>query len=286
MPSLYRDYIELTKPRILMMQIVTLGMGVFLAIDGPAPWGMILASMVGTVCVSAGAGALNHVMESDVDGLMERTRNRPIVAGRVSRFSATVFGIFMSIMGLAILFGFVNNLVGILSFLTLFLYLAVYTPLKRMSWLNTLVGAVPGAIPPLGGWAVVTGTLPAQAWSLFLILFIWQLPHFYAIAWIFKDDYEKGGFKMLSVLDPDGLRTARQIIMQTILLIVVSVFPIMIGMVGMIYGVGAMLLGGYFLKSGIRFYKSRSIADARGVLKASVFYLPLLLVLMIVDKLL
>jgi protoheme IX farnesyltransferase len=282
---MFKDYIELSKPRILVMQVVTLGMGIFLAADSLLSWGAVITSVIGTMLVSAGAGAFNHALEAEVDLLMARTQSRPVAAGRISKKRAFLFGSACLLIGFFLLFVFVNTLVGVLSFLTVVMYVSIYTPMKQMSWLNTLVGAIPGAIPPLGGWATVRGDLSSEAWVLFLILFVWQLPHFYAIAWIFKEDYTRGGFKMLSVMDETGTRTARQIVMQTILLIIVALFPLSVGMAGMVYGVGSVILGGYFLKCGFRFYRSRSVADARGVLRASVLYLPLLLVLMVVDRL-
>ncbi len=276
-------YVELTKPRILVMQLVTLSLGFFLA-PGDHSATVFLVAMVGTGLVSGGAAVWNHVLEKDVDAKMERTMNRPLPKGIISTLQAAFLGTLLLAAGLLLLVFLVNALTAFLAFLTAFLYVAIYTPLKRISWLNTMVGAVPGALPPLGGWAAATGSLSPQSWVLFALLFVWQLPHFYAIAWMYKTDYERGGFKMLSVIDDDGSRSARQILIHSTLLLAVSFLPFYFRMLGLIYLVGALILGIYLIREGLQFAKTKSHTDARRVLKASVYYLCALLALVVVDK--
>lgn len=277
-------FIELLKPRILTMQLVTFAMGFFLADPIVFDLNRFVFGLLGTALTAGGAGVLNHCMEADVDRYMKRTQHRPLPSGKMSVLEATAFGLLVLFFGLAIIYIKVNFLTALLSFATVFLYLLVYTPMKQLSWFNTLVGAVPGALPPLGGWAAATGSVAPGAYYLFAILFVWQLPHFYAIAWIHCDDYRRAGFKMLSVMDPDGDRSARQIVLQTILLIAVSLMPVVNGMMGIIYAIGAIFLGIYFLKPGLLFRRTRKVQDARKVLFASVIYLPLLLILIVIDS--
>jgi protoheme IX farnesyltransferase len=214
---------------------------------------------------------------------MIRTRDRPIPAGIILPSHALNFGIFLTLGGVLILYTKVNILTAFLSLLTSFLYIMVYTPMKRTSWLNTTLGAVAGAIPPLGGWAAATGTLNFTAGMLFLILFIWQHPHFYAIAWILKDDYRRAGFKMLPVMEPDGRRTFFQILLFSVMLIPVSLLPALFGICGMIYFFGVLIAGMGLALVSKRFFGTRSLADARNLLKSTVAYLPVLLILSVVD---
>jgi len=214
---------------------------------------------------------------------MERTRKRPLPAGILRPWEALGFGVALTILGPAILFYFVNPLAASLALATALLYAYIYTPLKRHSWLNTPVGAIPGAIPPMIGWAAVTGRLDLGAWVLFAILFLWQHPHFYAIAWMFREDYARGGFKMLPVVQPDGKNTFRQSLACTMLLVPVSLWPTFVHMTGWIYFAGALALGGWFLAVCVRWRLSESNLDARAVLRASVIYFPALLLLILVD---
>ena len=277
------SYIELTKPRILSMVLVTTTIGYFLAARGIRPLGTLFLTLLGVGCATGGSAALNNYLERDVDGKMVRTRDRALPAGLIQPANALAFGISLVLFGLFILVWAVNLLTSFLVLLAAFLYVLVYTPMKRLTWLNTTFGAIPGAIPPLCGWAAATGRLDAGAWVLFLILFAWQHPHFYAIAWMFKDDYRDAGFKMLPVVDPSGVSTFRQTILFAILLVGVSVLPTMIGMTGRVYCIGALTMGLALLVVGVLFTRSKSFLDARRLLKASVIYLPLLLLLIIID---
>jgi protoheme IX farnesyltransferase len=277
------SYIELTKPRILSMVLVTTTIGYFLAARGIHPLGTLFLTLLGVGCATGGSAALNNYLERDVDGKMVRTRDRALPAGLIQPANALAFGISLVLFGLFILVWAVNLLTSFLVLLAAFLYVLVYTPMKRLTWLNTTFGAIPGAIPPLCGWAAETVRLDAGAWVLFLILFAWQHPHFYAIAWMFKDDYRDAGFKMLPVVDPSGVSTFRQTILFAILLVGVSVLPTMIGMTGRVYCIGALTMGLALLVVGVLFTRSKSFLDARRLLKASVIYLPLLLLLIIID---
>jgi protoheme IX farnesyltransferase len=276
-------YIELTKPRILSMVLVTTTIGYFLAAKGIHPLGTLFLTLLGVGCATGGSAALNNYLERDVDSKMGRTRDRALPAGLIQPANALAFGISLVLLGLFILVCAVNLLTGFLVLLAAFLYVLVYTPMKRLTWLNTTFGAIPGAIPPLCGWAAATGRLDTGAWVLFLILFAWQHPHFYAIAWMFKDDYRDAGFKMLPVVDPSGVSTFRQTILFAVLLLGVSVLPTMIGMTGKVYCIGALIMGLALLAVGVWFTRSKSFLDARRLLKASVIYLPLLLLLIIID---
>jgi len=276
-------YVELAKPRILSMVLVTTTIGYFLAAKGIHPLSTLLLTLLGVGCSTGGSAALNNYLEREVDGKMERTRRRALPAGVIHPSSALAFGISLTLIGLFVLVWTVNLLTGFLVLLAAFLYVLVYTPMKRLTWLNTTFGAIPGAIPPMCGWAAATGRLDHGAWVLFLILFAWQHPHFYAIAWMFKDDYRNAGFKMLPVVEPTGASTFRQTILFSVLLLGVSVLPTVIGMTGKVYCVGALLMGLTLLAVGVLFTRTKTFLDARRLLKASVVYLPLLLLLIIID---
>lgn len=276
-------YITLMKPRILVMVLVTTVLGFFLGGRGIVSYPLLLATLFGTALSCGGAGVLNQYLERDVDLLMKRTKRRPIPSGQVSPANALVFGIILVLSGTVFLVAQVNLLTGFLALLTAFLYVLVYTPLKRTTWLNTVIGAVPGALPPLGGWAAATGGVELGGWILFLILFLWQHPHFYAIAWMYKEDYERGGFKMLPVVEPDGESTFRQIVFFSLLLLPVSVTPSLIGMSGALYFVGSLIAGVALLRVGLSLAKSHSVGDARRLLRASIVYLPFLLALIVFD---
>lgn len=283
-----RDYISLTKPRITWLILMSTGVGYFFGLRGVSFWGIdwwaLLHTIVGTGLIASGTAALNQWYERDADAKMRRTSDRPLPAGRLGARRALVFGVALAIAGFAELAWFVNLLSGILGMATLVSYLFLYTPLKQRSWLSTTVGAFPGAMPPMIGFAAASGTLTAQAWVLFAILFLWQFPHFYAIAWMYRDDYARAGIRMLPVVEPDGHSTARQIVLFASLLIPVSLAPGLLGMSGKIYLLGALALGVWFLYSGVRVATERSILRARGVLLVSVFYLPLLYGLMLLDR--
>jgi protoheme IX farnesyltransferase len=239
--------------------------------------------LLGAGMSCGGAGVLNHFLERDVDRKMNRTKNRPIPSGVIPANRAFLFGVYLVLFGVTLLTWKVNLITAFLALMTAFLYAVVYTPMKRLTWLNTFVGAIPGALPPMGGWAAATGHVEAGAWALFAILFIWQIPHFYAIAWIHREDYNRGGFKMLPSLDPTGVRTMTQSLIFATLLIPVSLLPTWLGISSWVYGVGAFVLGLGMLWSCVYFARSRSVTDARRVLRASIIYLPLLFMLILID---
>jgi heme o synthase len=283
-----RDYISLTKPRITWLILMSTGVGYFFGLRAVSLWQIhwwaLLHAIVGTGLIASGTAALNQWYEREADAKMRRTAQRPIPAGRLDANRALVFGISLSIAGFAELAWFVNLLSGLLGLATLVSYLFLYTPLKQRSWLSTTVGAFPGAMPPMIGFAAASGTLTTEAWVLFAILFLWQFPHFYAIAWMYRDDYARANIQMLPVVEPDGQSTARQIIFFASLLIPVSLAPGLLGMSGKLYLLGALALGVWFLYSGVRAATERTILRARGVLLVSVFYLPLLYGLMLLDR--
>jgi heme o synthase len=280
----FSDYVQLTKPRITFMVIVTTFIGFILGSAGPIDYVLLLHTIFGTALVAAGASALNMVLEWDVDARMRRTENRPIPAGRITVLQALSFGSILSGAGLIYLLVLVNPITSVLAAITLALYLFAYTPLKRKTSLCTVVGAVPGAIPPMMGWTAVQGSIGFQAWWLFSILFLWQLPHFLAIGWLYREDYARGGFPMLPVTDTEGIQTSRQVIINTVALIAISLLPAFLGLSGVLYFAGALILGIMFLIMGIRLWQTKSNPSARQLLLASVLYLPLLLSLLVLDK--
>lgn len=277
-------FVTLSKPRILVMVVLMTAAGYFLGAQTIDPVWTFLMTLVGTAISSAGAAALNNYLERDCDLEMNRTKMRPIPQGIVSPGEALTFGWVAALLGVAVLTWQVNLLTGFLSLLTTFLYVVVYTPLKRITWWNTVVGAVPGALPPMGGWAAATGELGLGAWIVFLILFVWQHPHFYAIAWMYREDYERGGFKMLPVVYPDGVRTFRQIIGFSIVLIPVSLLPYLYEMAGQIYAIGMLVLSVGMLAIAIKAWRSHEVSDAKALLQASVIYLPLFFALILCDS--
>jgi len=284
--SLIEAYYELTKPSITFMILISTALGYYIGGNGIANYIHFFFTILGSCLISSGSGALNHFAEADSDKIMRRTNLRPIPAGVISAENAMLFGIALILSGSAILYWIINPLTCLLALITSLMYLFIYTPLKKLTWLNTSVGAIPGSIPPIGGWVAATGRLDPEAWILFAILFFWQHPHFYAIALMFKDDYKKAGLKMLPVMEPDGSRTNRQIIWHSFLLIPVSVMPVYIGILGMIYFWSAIILGLGYLISGFILAKQYSVDNARFVLRVSVFYLPILFLTIIIDKIL
>jgi len=283
--SIKEAYYELTKPSITFMILISTALGYFIGGNGISNYQHFILTLLGSCMISSGAGALNHFAESESDKVMYRTSLRPIPAGIISSKNAMIFGVALILIGSALLYSFINPLTCVLALITALMYLFVYTPLKKLTWLNTSIGAIPGSLPPIGGWVASTGALDPEAWILFAILFLWQHPHFYAIALMFKDDYKKAGLKMLPVEEPDGARTNRQIIWHALLLIPVSVMPVYIKLLGMIYFWAALFLGVGYLLSGFMLAKQYSVNNARLVLKVSVFYLPILFLTIMVDKL-
>ena len=283
--SIKEAYYELTKPSITFMILVSTALGYFMGGSGISNYQHFILTLLGSCLISSGSGALNHFAEAESDKIMHRTNLRPIPAGIILPENAMIFGVALIFIGSGILYFFINTLTCVLALITALMYLFIYTPLKKLTWLNTPIGAIPGAIPPIGGWVAATGSLDPEAWILFAILFLWQHPHFYAIALMFKDDYKKAGLKMLPVVEPNGSRTNRQIIWHALLLIPVSVMPVYINLLGMIYFWAALILGIGYLLSGFILAKQYSVDNARLVLKVSVFYLPILFLTIMVDKL-
>lgn len=281
-----REYIELTKPRITWLILMSTGVGYFFGLDRTASlnWPLLIHTIVGTGLIASGTAALNQWWERESDKLMRRTAGRPLPMGLMTARRALWFGIALAVLGAGELWIWVNPLSSILGLFTLAAYLFVYTPMKSRTHLSTVVGALPGAVPPLMGYAASSGILTREAWTLFFILFIWQFPHFLAIAWMYRDDYARAGIRMLPVVEPDGQSTSRQIILYASTLIPISLFPFLFGMSGKIYLVGALLLGFWFLYTGVRVAFDRTNVRARAVLLASVIYLPAIYGLMVLDR--
>ncbi len=288
-----REYIELTKPRITWLILMSTGIGYFFGLPGSASWWgflkaipllSLLHTVLGTGLIASGTAALNQWYEREADRHMRRTAARPLPSGKLSARRALAFGIGLSVAGFAELWLGVNWLAAAIGAFTLASYLFIYTPMKQRTWWSTTVGAIPGAMPPMIGYAAAAGTITRESWVLFAILFLWQFPHFYSIAWMYKEDYARAGIQMLPVVEPDCRSTARQIVIYGIALIPVSLVPSMLGMSGRIYLVGALLLGLWFLYSGVQVAVERSMVRARNVLVTSVLYLPLIYGLMLLDR--
>jgi protoheme IX farnesyltransferase len=278
------DYLELTKPRVGVLVLFTVAAGAWLAARGaPDPTALVHA-LIGTGLVVAGASALNQLLERYSDALMQRTENRPLPAGRLQPLEVLLFGLTSGLLGLGYLVGTLRQPVAAVVAATAFAsYVFVYTPLKRKTTLNTLVGAVPGALPPVIGWTAVTGSFDREVLVLFLIVYLWQVPHFLAIAWIYREDYARAGLKMLPVVDAQGRRTGRQMVTYCLALIPMSLMPAVLGLAGLVYLTGAVLLGLGFLNYALCFQRLKSVHEARRVLRASLIYLPALLALLLVD---
>jgi heme o synthase len=278
------DYLELTKPRVTSLVVITTAVGFYLGSRGTVDPVLLLHTLLGTSAVAAGTSALNQYVERRSDAKMERTRRRPLPDGRLQPIRALAFATVVSAAGMLYLAFAVNLLTALLAALTLASYIFVYTPMKERSPLATLAGAIPGALPPLGGWAAAAGHLTSGGWALFAILFFWQLPHSLAIAWMYRDDYARGGFRLLPVIDPEGASTVRQILANGLALIPVSLTPALLGVAGLWYFYGALILGIFLLWRCLGIVRVRSRVNARRIVLASVIYLPALLVLMALDK--
>lgn len=277
------DYWMLTKPEVNFLVLISTLAGFYLGSAGDFRWMLLISTLIGTFLVASGTATLNEYMERGYDALMRRTAKRPLPAGRIKPHEALVFGLFLSAAG-ALILATVNALASFLAILTLVSYLVVYTPLKRKTALCTFVGAAPGAIPPLIGWAAARGTLSWEAWVLYLMLFLWQFPHFMSIAWMYRVDYARAGYLMLPPRDHQGRMMALQVVVFSVLLIPVSMIPALAGELRLTYLFGAILLGLLFASYGARLAAVRSNALARRMLMASVVYLPLVYALMMVAK--
>jgi protoheme IX farnesyltransferase len=279
------DYYELTKPRMNALVVITTAVGFYLGSRGWDDWKLLLHTVLGTALTAAGASILNQYVERDLDARMPRTANRPLPAGRISPIEALTLGVIFSMAGVLYLVAMVNPLAAMLATVTLGTYVFLYTPLKTRTSMCTVVGAIPGAIPPMIGFAAAQGELSPAAWALFSILFIWQLPHFLAIAILYRDDYAQGGMLMLPVLDERLSLTGRQIVLWSLALIPVSLFPSVVGLTGLAYFITATVLGVLMLFCGVRCAITRRRVDARRLFFASIIYLPALLGAMMVTKL-
>jgi protoheme IX farnesyltransferase len=279
-----KDYLELTKPSITWLILMSTGVGYFFGLDGGLQLWVLLHALLGTALIASGTATLNQWYEREADAKMRRTKRRPIPSGRITANRALLFGVVLSLLGFFELALGVNLLTGALGLLTLTSYLFLYTPLKQRSPISTTVGALPGAMPPLIGYAAASGTLTVEAWTLYVILFLWQFPHFLAIAWMYREDYARAGIVMLPVVEPDGASTARRILLYSLVLIPISIVPSLLSMSGKLYLVGALVLSSLYFYAGIRVAVERTILRARQVLLASVFYLPLLYGLMLLDR--
>jgi heme o synthase len=278
------DYLQLTRPRLSVMALLTVAAGALLASAGAPDWGIVARAVVGAALVAAGASALNQLLERDVDARMRRTQDRPLPAGRLQPGEVLVFGLASAVSGVVFLaLTLPHPLAAVVAALTFLIYVFVYTPLKRRTPLNTLAGGVAGALPPVIGWAAVRGSVNAEIGALFAILFLWQVPHFLAIAWIHRADYCRAGLSMLPSVDLEGSMIGRQMIGYSLALITASLAPPVLGAAGPVYLAGALLLGIGFLACAVRFARLGSLARARVVLLASLIYLPGLLTLLVVD---
>jgi protoheme IX farnesyltransferase len=279
-----KDYLELTKPRITVLILVCTAVGYWFGCGDSFHWTILANALVGTALLASGTSALNQWYEVDSDAKMRRTSRRPLPAGRIKRRNGLAFGLLLSVFGFADLWYGANRLAAALGLFTLLSYLLLYTPLKQRSPACTIVGAIPGAMPPLIGYAAADHGIDAGALALFLILFIWQFPHFDAIAWMYRDDYARGGIRMLPVIDPNGESTARRIVVCSLMLIPISLAPLFLGMTGALYAAGAIAGGLGVLYFAARLGRERTLSRARALLLATVFYLPALLGVMVLDR--
>ncbi len=285
MRSRMLDYLALVKFRLMALVLVSTSMGFYLSFTAESNLWHFIATLAGVALVGSGANTLNQWYERDIDVLMQRTRNRPLPAKRLTGSNALIFGLLITLAGFLLLGTQVNLLTLGLSFVSWATYLFIYTPMKQVSVLNTWIGAIPGALPAVLGCTAASGTLGWEATSLFMILFFWQMPHFFAISWVYRDDYLRGGLKMLSGPDLDGRRTARQITLNTLLLIIASVSLFLLPSTGLIYLAVALMAGAMFLAHALAFQRQISIRNARRVFFASILYLPVLFLAIIADRL-
>ena len=280
-----RDYVALAKPRLNLLVVASTLVGYAMAPGEPLGVLRVMALLLGTGLVAGGASAFNQVIERDLDALMRRTRSRPLPDQRLQPIEGVLFATAITLIGLLMIVAASNLLAAGVAMTTLVTYVAIYTPLKRRTSFGTVIGAIPGALPPIIGWAAAEGTLTVEAWTLFGIMFLWQLPHFLAIAWMYREDYARAGYPMLPVIEPDGRSTGRQSVVYAAALLPLSLAPTLMRMTGEIYFAGALVLGLGFLWLAIAFARSRSMRDARRVFFGSISYLPLLWILMIANKL-
>lgn len=275
---------DLIKARLTTLVLLTTAVGFYIGEIGSINFILFFNTLAATGLVAAGASALNQLLEREYDAKMRRTQDRPLPSGRLQPTTVAIFGGVSSVVGLVYLALAVNLLTSVLGAVTLVSYLFIYTPLKRVTWLNTAIGAIPGALPPLMGWTAARNELGGQGWALFAILAFWQMPHFFAIAWLYRDEYAKAGFVMLPNVDSEGRRTGQQTVSHTFALLIASLCPFVFKMAGSVYLFGAIILGAGFLFCAFQFSRHLTLARARQLFLASIIYLPLLLALMVWDK--
>lgn len=281
--SRWSDFSQLIKARLTLLVLVTTAVGFYLA-QTPVRIAGLVHVVIGAGLAAAGASALNQWWERDLDALMSRTRTRPVASGRMTALRALILGCVLAVAGIVYLATTANALAAILATITVVVYVFAYTPLKRVTNINTLIGAIPGALPPLIGWAAARGSLDFSAWTLFAILFLWQMPHFFAIAWICRRDYESAGFRMLSRNDESGVRSASQAVLFAMLLLLIGGIPAFIGMTHPFYLVVELILGGAFIAVAMHFHRTGNVRSARLLFLSSIIYLPLLLGALMVTK--
>lgn len=277
-------FADLVKARLTLLVLLTTCVGFYLGERGAVNELLMFHALLGTALVAAGAAALNELLEREHDAKMRRTAGRPLPAGRLQPATVAVFGGVSTVAGLIYLAVLVNPLTSVLGAVTSISYLFIYTPLKRVSWVNTLVGAIPGALPPLMGWTAARNELSGEGWTLFAILAFWQIPHFLAIAWLYRDEYARAGFVMLPNVDPDGTRTAYHAVGNTVAVLIASLCPFLLGLNGVLYAAVAALAGAAYLASAVRFARQLTARRARQLFLVSILYLPFLLLAMVCDK--
>jgi protoheme IX farnesyltransferase len=277
-------FLALAKPELTLLSVLTSLGGAYLGVSEQGRFALLLATFAGTLCVGAGAGALNMLIERELDAKMRRTGHRPIPSGLVAPSEALAFGLLCSLIGVVILTLFTNWLAGLLALLTLVTYLFLYTPLKQLTPFATVVGAVPGALPPVIGWAAARGEVGLGGWSLFAILFFWQVPHFLSLAWVYRNDYARAGYRLLAVLDLTGSITRRQILVYAFVLVPASLLPTYAGLVGPVYFAGALGLSVTFFVIALASCRPLTRASARRLFLSSLGFLPVLILFMILDR--
>ncbi len=280
----FAAYLELTKPRIAFLLVLTSAAGFYLGANNGFNFVVFINAMIGITLLAFGVATLNQVWEIKTDALMKRTENRPLVIGSVTKNEALIFGVLQCVVAEIYLTFLVNGLTAILGLIVIVGYVLLYTPLKTRTSASTAIGAIPGALPPLMGWTAASNEITLGAWILFAMLFLWQFPHFLAIAWMYREQYGKAGILMLPVVEPEGKITAQQIVIFTVLLLPVSIAPFFIGLAGWVYLIGASLLGIWFLAASISAARAKTNEKARKLLLVSVIYLPLVFLLMVFNK--
>jgi heme o synthase len=283
-PTVFEDLVELTKPGICVLALAMAALGYVVGNKGDIRYAHFLVTLLGTALVGAGCGAINQWMEVDIDALMHRTRDRPLPTGRIPSWVALTLGFGCMVVGFALLLVFVNRVTALLGLATFLTYLLAYTPMKRTTTFSTLVGAIPGAMPPLMGWTASTGSLSSEGWVLFTILFLWQIPHFLAIAWVYREDYARASLPILSVIDERGNATSLQVLLYSSVLLPFSLVPSVLGVTGSAYFFGALLLGILFFVFSVYLAVFKTKIYARRLFFASIIYLPILGILMAADK--